>query len=152
METSRGGAAAATWIFRGTKARPRVAADARGCRADISRRRVAAAPRLRSGYSSGDKVARLRYAPPDLRGKGYAAALVRATTADLLTRPPGFAAVVVAAPALDAPTAPQKTGLWTRAGYRHVGDTAEFAFEAAPAPEPAPAAEVSSGLSALKMS
>jgi len=95
---------------------------------------------------------RLRYAPPDLRGKGYAAALVRATTADLLTRPPGFAAVVVAAPALDAPTAPQKTGLWTRAGYRHVGDTAEFAFEAAPAPEPAPAAEVSSGLSALKMS
>ena len=44
--TGRGGAAAATRIFRGAGSRRR-----RGCDADIPWRRVAAAPRLRRGCS-----------------------------------------------------------------------------------------------------
>ena len=46
VETSRGGAAAATRIFRGDESRRR-----RGYDVDIPWRRVAAAPRLRRGYS-----------------------------------------------------------------------------------------------------
>ena len=65
METGRGDAAAATWIFRGDGSRRRRGRDAdipwrresrrrRGWDADIPRRRVATTPRPRRGYSEGE--------------------------------------------------------------------------------------------------
>ena len=53
LEPSRGGAAAATWIFRGAESRRR-----RGRDVDIPRRRVAAAPLPRHGYSVDSRFAR----------------------------------------------------------------------------------------------
>ena len=52
---------------------------------------------------------------------------------------PGFAVIVVPAGAPD--------GLWTRAGYRHVGDTAEYRLDLTPRePLPTPPARAPDGL------
>ncbi len=76
--------------------------------------------------SPGGRRIGLVYTPPDLRRCGHATELVKSVTSELLNDQsgPAFAAVVVPAGA--------PAGLWTRAGYLHVGDTAEYRLDPAP--------------------
>ena len=85
--------------------------------------------------SPGGRRIGLVYTPPSLRKAGYATELVKSVTSVLLDdrTGPGFATVVVPAGAPD--------GLWTRAGYLHVGDTAEYRLDPAPRALPTDAVE-----------
>ena len=89
--------------------------------------------------SPGGRRIGLVYTPPSLRGAGHATELVKGVTSVLLDdrSGPGFAVIVVPAGAPD--------GLWTRAGYLHVGDTAEYSLDPAPR-APAPPARAPDGL------
>ena len=89
--------------------------------------------------SPGGRRIGLVYTPPDLRKCGHATELVKSVTSELLDdrSGPGFAVIVVPAGAPD--------GLWTRAGYLHVGDTAEYRLDPAPR-APAPPARAPNGL------
>jgi hypothetical protein len=91
--------------------------------------------------SPGGRRIGLVYTPPDLRKCGHATELVKGVTLELLDdrTGPGFATVVVPAGAPD--------GLWTRAGYLHVGDTAEYRLDLTPRePLPTPPARAPDGL------
>ena len=61
--------------------------------------------------------------------------MVKSVTSELLDdcTGPGFAVIVVPAGA--------PGGLWTRAGYLHVGDTAEYSLDPAPRALPTDAVE-----------
>ena len=76
--------------------------------------------------SPGGRRIGLVYTPPDLRKCGHATELVKSVTSVLLDdrSGPGFAVIVVPAGAPD--------GLWTRAGYLHVGDRAAYRLDPAP--------------------
>ena len=89
--------------------------------------------------SPGGRRIGLVYTPPGLRKCGHATELVKSVTSELLDdrTGPGFATVVVPAGAPD--------GLWTRAGYLHVGDTAEYSLDPAPR-APAPPARAPDGI------
>ena len=85
--------------------------------------------------SPGGRRIGLVYTPPSLRKAGYATELVKSVTSVLLDdrTGPGFAVIVVPAGAPD--------GLWTRAGYLHVGDTATYRLDPAPRALPTDAVE-----------
>ena len=85
--------------------------------------------------SPGGSRIGLVYTPPDLRKCGHATELVKSVTSGLLNdrTGPGFAVIVVPAGAPD--------GLWTRAGYLHVGDTATYRLDPAPRALPTDAVE-----------
>lgn len=95
-----------------------------------------------SAASPGGRRVGLVYTPANLRKAGHATALVNAVTSELLNDSSGPAFAVVVVPAVN--NAPD--GLWTRAGYSLVGDTADFRLDPAPrelaptaSPVPAPA-------------